>query len=635
VAGLTSDITAGTTEAGQTLSTNPDASVSITPSTAGNQRGTTRTLTISVAAVNPNVIDAGTYTATAVITNSSGAIASFLGGNTCTYSNASPTCTVALSSAAAGSSSVKVTTTVKAGGVQYTRTTGTAANTASGGSGDAAISWVDAGISIAPPTDTSAVGTTKTFTVSVSPVFAPIDSGNFTITAAIVNDTAGSKFEGASTCSYTASAPSCTFAISAANAGTTTVHASTTVSVAGVAISRSADYNETWVDGSLTLSLPSGDAPVNSHQTVTITAAAVNGTLDAGTYTATASIGSPGSIVGSPTCTYTKAQPSCGVTVTSASSGSTSISATSTFKVSGVSIKRTTGTAPNVAAGGSGALSQTWAPSGGGGGGGGGTATIGITMTPRSQTIAVGGTAFFAIAVTNTGGGYLFAVGVTDGLAPNCAKTSGDIPDFGALAPGVTDTWNCSVSGVQGSFTNTALVSAQNSNGDRITATDSASVTVDRTTTSATSGGGGSGSGGGRGGGLTPPEHPRITITKTPRMQTVITRVSTHKLKSGKRKTVYQYGTARFSIRVANSGDVALTAVSVSDPKAPACSRAIGRLAAGASKVYTCSKATVTKRFTNVATAKGTSPRGRTVRAASTGSTVKVAVKGPAPSKKH
>ena len=70
----------------------------------------------------------------------------------------------------------------------------------------------------------------------------------------------------------------------------------------------------------------------------------------------------PGPFVGSPTCTYTggAATASCTVTITSAVAGATVVSATSNIPVSGVTITRTTGTAANTAAGGSGNATKWW-----------------------------------------------------------------------------------------------------------------------------------------------------------------------------------------------------------------------------------------------------------------------------------
>ena len=288
-----------------------------------------------------------------------------------------------------------------------------------------------------------------------------------------------------------------------------------------------------------------------------------------------------------------------------------------------MSVKRTTGTSTNTNAGGSGNQTQIWASSGGGGGGGGGGgASVAISLSPRSQTIASGGTASFAISVTNTGGGYLFAVGVSDPAAPNCNKTSGDISDFGALAPGVTDTYNCSASGVASNFTNTATVTAQNGAGQQATANDSGTVTVN-----AASAGGGGGGGGTTAPAPKPASTTRISIATTPRTQTVITHMTRVKSKqTGKWHTVYHYGTAHFTIKVTNGGNVTLSDVQVVDPKARGCTHRVGKLPAGTAYTYTCTQPTVAKGFTDAPTASGKG-KGETVRATSPAAVVKVVAK--------
>jgi uncharacterized repeat protein (TIGR01451 family) len=77
-----------------------------------------------------------------------------------------------------------------------------------------------------------------------------------------------------------------------------------------------------------------------------------------------------------------------------------------------------------------------------------------------------------------------------------------------------------------------------------------------------------------------------ITISKTPDTQTVA---------SG--------GTATFTIRVDNTGEVPLSNVSVSDPNAPNCDRAFASIGVGGFEQYTCTVANVTAGFTNTATA--------------------------------
>jgi uncharacterized repeat protein (TIGR01451 family) len=100
---------------------------------------------------------------------------------------------------------------------------------------------------------------------------------------------------------------------------------------------------------------------------------------------------------------------------------------------------------------------------------------IAITKNPKSQSVDSGGTASFTITVTNTGTVALTNVAVTDGLAPNCAKT------IGALAPGQSTSYTCTLGGVTSAFTNSATASGHPPVGPDVTATDTAPVTVNAT----------------------------------------------------------------------------------------------------------------------------------------------------------
>ena len=124
------------------------------------------------------------------------------------------------------------------------------------------------------------------------------------------------------------------------------------------------DAVKRFVNANIQITPANANNPVNTNHVLTITVNALGGTIDAGPHTATASIVSgPGSFVGSPSCTYTGggATASCTVTITSATTGTTVISATSNIPVSGLSITRTTNTAVNTAAGGSGNANKNWA----------------------------------------------------------------------------------------------------------------------------------------------------------------------------------------------------------------------------------------------------------------------------------
>ncbi|HEY2219597.1 MAG TPA: hypothetical protein VGH35_09660 [Gaiellaceae bacterium] len=121
--------------------------------------------------------------------------------------------------------------------------------------------------------------------------------------------------------------------------------------------------------------------------------------------------------------------------------------------------------------------SPTPPAAGGGGGGGGGSSSLGLTVSPAAQTIAVGATASWTISLTNTGGAYLYAVAVS-GPTPGCGIPSSDAETAGFMAPGVTISYACSLAGVNASFGNTVTASATTGPGPVITATATAAVAV-------------------------------------------------------------------------------------------------------------------------------------------------------------
>ena len=194
---------------------------------------------------------------------------------------------------------------------------------------------------------------------------------------------------------------------------------------------------------------------------------------------------------------------------------------------------------------------------------------LSVSKTPDSQTVAFNGTATFTIAVQNTGDATLTDVHVTDALAPGCARTKADIPQLASMAPGDELSYSCTVANVTANFTNVAVATGTPEVGPDVSANDSAAVTV----------------------GPPPPPvtHPAISIVKDPKSQTVTV---------GK--------TATFKITVTNTGDVALTNVTVTDALSPNCNRTIGTLAPGASTSYTCTRPDVRSSFNNVAVVAGT-----------------------------
>jgi hypothetical protein len=240
-----------------------------------------------------------------------------------------------------------------------------------------AVSAVDANIQITPPTAVNATGTNHTLTAHVNvnegSGFVNAPSGTL-ITFSKVSGP-GSFVGGVNTCTTIGATGSCSVQITSSATGTTVVRAATDVVVVGTTLHRetgdanagdSTDAQKEWVDAKIDITPATADNPVGTNHVLTITVTAINGTIDAGPHTATASIASgPGSFVGSPTCTYQggAATASCIVTITSATAGTTTVSATSNIPVKGQPITRTTGTAANTASGGSGNAAKNWADS--------------------------------------------------------------------------------------------------------------------------------------------------------------------------------------------------------------------------------------------------------------------------------
>jgi uncharacterized repeat protein (TIGR01451 family) len=216
------------------------------------------------------------------------------------------------------------------------------------------------------------------------------------------------------------------------------------------------------------------------------------------------------------------------------------------------------------------------------------TPAIAIVKDPKGQTISTGGTATFKITVTNAGGVKLTNTTVTDPLSPNCDRNLGD------LEVGASKSYTCTKADVASDFTNVASVTAKPPTGSPVSAKDHGSVKVAP---------------------FTPPSKPVISIVKSPKAQTLTTKiVTTQKKKGGPKSTSVSYGTAFFTITVTNKGNEALQGVKVTDPMSPGCDKNIGNLPVGGTKSYPCSAPSVKRDFTNVATATGHDSKGKKVK---------------------
>jgi uncharacterized repeat protein (TIGR01451 family) len=189
--------------------------------------------------------------------------------------------------------------------------------------------------------------------------------------------------------------------------------------------------------------------------------------------------------------------------------------------------------------------------------------TIAIAKSPATQQVVIGGTATFSITVTNTGTQDLASVVVSDPASPDCNNT------IGSLAAGTSTTYACLLTGATADFVNVAAVSGLDELGNTVADSDTADVDV---------------------------IDPSIDTQKTPDLQSVL---------SGADVT--------FSIRVENTGDVALTDVTVADALTPACDATFASLTAGAAQTYDCTVTNVTADFTNIASVTGDDPLGNPV----------------------
>ena len=201
---------------------------------------------------------------------------------------------------------------------------------------------------------------------------------------------------------------------------------------------------------------------------------------------------------------------------------------------------------------------------------------IKIVKSPDSQTVRVGDTASFTLAVTNTGDVPLSTI-VRDAKCDAPPVYQGGDANANAKLD-LTETWTytCSTSNVLASFQNLATAKGTPPVGPDVTDQDTAEVVV---------------------------IHPAIKIVKSPDTQ-----------------NVPLAGTATFTLTVTNGGDVALTNVVVTDNQCTTGPTYVsgdtgndGSLGLTETWIYSCSIAGVTNDFTNAAHVTGKPPVGPNV----------------------
>jgi uncharacterized repeat protein (TIGR01451 family) len=595
-----------------------DARIAI-DSNAVNEVGSPHTFTLTVSQ------DTGTgsftpvqgATVTPTLTDSNGATHAATAGTCVTgTTSSSGQCTIVVSSSTTGKVTVHATTTVTVGGQSITRATG---DGKSGDSADAVKTFVDSYITITPATATNPLGVTHTFTAAVF-----VNDGSGAGYVAAPNGTPVTfSFQGSHVGSFTSATTcttvggSCSATDVSTTAGDDTVRAATSVTVGGVTMSRatgtsapghvnSSDALKHWVSNPPPPSSPQNPAisitknPKSQTISSGATANFVIVVTNTGNVTLTnVNVTDPLS----PDCSKTSAQISALASM-APGAGITYNCSLQNVSASFTNVATATGTPPsgaNVTASDSAPVTVTPpftpppakpkpTPT---------DPSIDIVKGPKSQSLGVGGTAHFKITVTNTGEVTLTDVTVTDPLSPDCNR------HLGTLAVGASRHYTCTKANVTEAFQNVATVTGKPPTGAAVKATDHANIKVAA---------------------FTPPQHPSIAIAKNPNNQTVTTKLTTITGANGSNKTTVVYGDARFTIKVTNTGDVALHNVKVADPLTTDCNKNLGTIAAGGSKTYSCTRSAVTANFTNVATATGVSPKGLHVHA-SDSADVKVTTK--------
>jgi adhesin/invasin len=422
-----------------------DARIVVTPPTATNEVGHPHTVTATVSQDDGLPIGAqggdaanglgpapdGTLVTFSLPTNTAGA--TFVAGNTCTTSAGS--CSVQITSNAAGNVAIHGTTTFTVGGLSLTRATG---DTHLGDSADGQKTYVDANIQISPLTATNEVGTPHAFTGHVN-----VNSGGGFVNApdgTTISFTvlSGSGSVAPATCTTSGGTGSCAVSLTSATTGATTLQASTSVTVGGLSLTRttgdthagdSGNAVKTWVDANIQISPLTATNEVGSPHVLTahVNVSSGGGFANApdGTTIAFAKVGGPGSLSAS-SCTTSGGTGSCTVTLTSSTAGVTTVNASTTVVVGGLSLARTTG---DTHAGDSGNATKTYVDAN-------------IQISPLTATNEVGTPHTFTAHVNvNSGGGFASA---PDGTTIGFAKVSG---------PGSLSASSCTTSGGTGSCT--------------------------------------------------------------------------------------------------------------------------------------------------------------------------------------
>jgi len=291
-------------------------------------------------------------------------VGDFVGGvASCTTPDDSGACSVSITSAATGSTTVSATSVINIGGVGVKVSTDPAiATNGPGGSDNAIKHWVDGYIKVTPD-DLNPVNEQHVFTVEFGLLGSFDAASNVSITPDVTpapdtqSDTCATPTAGANhiyTCTITINSPETgVFKATATGKATLTkagIPGSATITRATDAASHGPGGNEgatkVYEDARISIT-PDGINEVNHNHTFTATAETKTGNADwvkapQGTVIDFAETGVGDFVGGTDSCTTPDASGSCSVSISSAEVGSTSVSATTTVDVGGKALKRST-----------------------------------------------------------------------------------------------------------------------------------------------------------------------------------------------------------------------------------------------------------------------------------------------------
>jgi uncharacterized repeat protein (TIGR01451 family) len=412
-------------------------------------------------------------TVTIELDNANGAAADPAGPFTCT-TDANGQCSVTITSSTAGTVAAHASATLTVNGT----TISVATNGIAPNSGSAVATFVDANVQITPATAINPIGTTHTLTGHVNVnagagVFANAPSGT-TINFAL---TGPASFAGPSNCTTVGVTGSCTIVISSTTVGTSTIKASTDVSVGGVTLHResadgkagdSADATKLWADDTVRTDILNASGNVVTsvvagtivHDKVFVATAAgtpagVPNPTGTVIFHRFATIDCTGTPVANQTVALTAGSPSTAITDDFAPVSDMSYRAD---YLGDANYPARSGACEPLT------VTPVAAPS------------IVIVKNPKAQTVAVGGTATFTITVTNAGNTVLTDVTISDPLTPSCNRTKAEIPALASMAPGASVTYSCTKTNVRASFDNVATAIGTPPSGPNVTASDTAPV---------------------------------------------------------------------------------------------------------------------------------------------------------------